>query len=358
MYSKRNPIKNTISGYLYRLIVPATEQWSRVLLRTSREANRAFLGYYRLSIPLQPGASPLLHINPETDLLEVRRELSHSIEGLVAFLHDTVAYDPNGVGIRHLAMGRECEDAPYGPSNRDNNDITHLAALEPSKLNPLAVQAIKVLLSKSLKHFYSYSSVYSGARIMLHHLTAPNSPVHYNRSVPMAQNDQKQVMRFEMLETDPRPIDTDLAFVAAGTDPRRKLFFWYRFMTKFGVSKETHAMQIHYLHAFETGHRVGVHTRKGFLQYLKDNYAQWIRWARDFHHMSPWGQIQSEEEYRRLREELHDVVGFWVFDKTAFGGVPEQNAEDVLGKVNYKMMAGVTSHRPGLIVFDISDGLK
>lgn len=143
-YTSRNALGNIISGYPYELLVLPFEQWSRALLRVSREANHVFTTFYRLSIPLQPGAFSLLPINPETDILRVSHNTG--IEALVCSFHDVVAYDPRSVGIVHLAI------------DHDGFDASHLANLDASRMNTAAVQAIRKLLAKSLQTFYNYIS--------------------------------------------------------------------------------------------------------------------------------------------------------------------------------------------------------
>jgi len=59
-----------------------------------------------------------LHLNPDTDIIEV--EAGNHVDWrrlMVAFLHDARAYDPRGVGIAHLALGRLHGVEPRGPYN-------------------------------------------------------------------------------------------------------------------------------------------------------------------------------------------------------------------------------------------------
>ena len=59
-----------------------------------------------------------LHLNPDTDIIEV--EAGNHVDWrrlMVAFLHDARAYDPRGVGIAHLALGRLHGEPHRGPYN-------------------------------------------------------------------------------------------------------------------------------------------------------------------------------------------------------------------------------------------------
>lgn len=349
-YTTSNDLGNVISGSPYRLLVSPFQQWSRILLHVSREARQAFRCHYRLSIPLKLGEASLLHINPETDTLEVQRERPNNKDILVGFLHDAVAYDPSGVGIVHLAMGREM------------NDVSHLSQLEPSKINPSAVQSITKLLSKSLKNFYSCVSPGIGARVLLGQLSGPRAPIYLNRSIPIAfKGRSRQPTCFKILEQDPRPIDSDISCVFVRSDPRNNVLYWYNFLAKFGVSAKGVSgppMKIRYLYAvwpndltLDPALEIQAAFTK-YLEYLEERWAQWMPKI----NQPLWGNRVSEEEYHRLRDVLPDVAGIWIFEGDAFGDVFEQDPNQTeTGHWGYKMVKDMTEFKPKLMVFDINE---
>lgn len=318
-YTSRNALGNIISGYPYELLVLPFEQWSRALLRVSREANHVFAAFYRLSIPLQPGAFSLLPINPETDILRVRTWQDTGIEALVCFFHDVVAYDPRSVGTVHLAIGH------------DTFDASHLANLDASKKNTSAVQAIRKLLAKSLQTFYTYISPGADARMMLGTVSAPRAPIQINRSVPIAaQGKSKQSTTFRMLDRDPRPIEKDLVKVYVGTDPRRSVFLWQKFMANFGVPVKTSPMKIRYLQAiwpYAHDHDLPTDMRDGIIEFLQLIDVRWAEWTSSLWEPA-WGNRYTEEEDEELKQNVRDVAGLWVFGADAFGEIPEIDPEE------------------------------
>lgn len=344
-YTTSNDLGNVISGSLYRLLVSSFQQWSRILLRVSREARQAFRCHYRLSIPLKLGEASLLHINPETDILEVHRERLNNRDILVGFLHDAVAYDPSGVGVVHLAMGREM------------NDVSHLSQLEPSKMNPSAVQSITKLLSKSLKNFYSCVSPGTEARVLLGQLSGPHAPIYLNRSIPIVfEGKSRQATCFTVLEQDPRPIDSDISCVFVRSDPRNNVLYWFNFLTKFGVSVKGVSgppMKIHYLYAiWPNSLDPALHTQAGFTGYLESLDERWAQWMPKIN-QPLWGNRVSEEEYCGLREVLPDVAGIWIFEGDAFGDVFEQDPNQTrAGHWGYKMVKDMMEFKPKLMVFE------
>lgn len=79
--------------------------------------------------------------------------------------------------------------------------------------------------------------------MMLGTLSAPRAPVQINRSVPIAARGKyKQSTTFRMLDRDSRPIEKDLVKVYVGTDPRRTVFLWQKFMANFGVQYATYRL--------------------------------------------------------------------------------------------------------------------
>ncbi|KAK6841121.1 hypothetical protein PG987_001981 [Apiospora arundinis] len=356
LFTTRNHLGNLVSGDPYHLNVAKFGTWAPAILSSvNREARQAFLAFYRVAIAIWPDKPDRLRLNPDTDILEVQL-LQHParVDALVSFFHDAVASDPRGVGIAHLAMGRNM------------NDLPHLADLEPSTLHPSAARALQRLFSQSLRTFYACVDPGSEARTMLGQLSWPRASVHQNRAAPLLPHFyHRQATDFEWVGRDPRPVGSDLAHLAVGTDPRRDVYFWRALLAKHGVPPST--VPVRYLYAVWEHVRFmspgkerttpGMKGERGaFIHYLREQDASWAKWMADLK-MPLWGQKLNEEEHARLGRDLPDAAGFWLFDSDTFGVIPDKVSVTVGGweQWGYKMVVDLTQHEPELGLFRLDD---
>ncbi|KAK8135539.1 hypothetical protein PG984_003479 [Apiospora sp. TS-2023a] len=326
----------------------------------NREARQAFLAYYRVAMPLAPDEPGRLRLNPDTDILEI--QLAQGLartDALVAFFHDMVASDPKGVGVAHLAMGRNM------------NDIMHLCDEDPATLHPSAQQALKRLFSQSVRTFYSCIAPHHGGRNLLGQLSYPRASIHQNRSAPLMPHfPSTQTTDFGLLERDRRPIRTDLAHVGVGVDPRRNVFLWRSLLARYDVDPSSipvrylyavwpfhpHPMTVQ-LHGPDDQTTGGTTGRGAFLEFLRDEDASWAKWMGKF--KKPLrGDRLSEEEHARLGRDLLDVAGFWLFGPDTFGTVPEVGSvamDDRQTEWEPKMVVDLSQHTPELGIFKLND---
>ncbi|KAK8002116.1 hypothetical protein PG991_014338 [Apiospora marii] len=308
LYTSKNHLGNLVSGDPYHLTVANFRPWAPRASSANREARQAFLAFYRVAMPLVPDEPGRLRLNPETDILEI--QLAQGLartDALVAFFHDIVASDPKGVGIAHLAMGRNM------------NDISHLCDQDPSTLHPSAAQALKRLFSQSIQTFYSCIAPGGDPRNMIGQLSYPRA----------------QTTDFALLERDPRPIQTDLAHLAVGVDPRRNVFLWRSLLARYGVPPSS--IPVRYLYAVWPYHphpltvqisgrgsqtSTAITGREAFMEFLREEDASWAKWMAKIN-KPLHGERLSEEEHARLGRELLDAAGFWLFGPDTFGTVPE-----------------------------------
>ncbi|KAK8023901.1 hypothetical protein PG993_011967 [Apiospora rasikravindrae] len=345
LFTAQNHLGNLISGDPYHLTVSQFRPWASSLLSVSREARQAFVAFYRVSVHLTPDEPSLLRLNPDTDILEIQLAQAYArVDALVAFFHDLVASDPRGVGIAHLAMGRNM------------NDIVHLCDQDPSTLHPSAAQSLKRLLSRSIRTFYACIAPGTDARNMLGLLSWPCGPIHQNRSTPLMPHFQNnQAIDFDLLARDPRPIQTDLTHVAVGVDPRRNVFLWRSLLAKYDVPPSS--IPIRYLYAVWPFHKetnMGKKGRLAFIEFLRATDARWAKWMADLRKPLR-GERLSEEEHARLGRDLPEVAGFWVFGPGTFGVAPDVGsvALDSSAQWKAKMVVDLTQHVPELGVFQL-----
>lgn len=374
-YTARNSLGNIVSSFPYRVHVPRFEQWSRALEYVNRESRQAFLSFYRIPIPIHQGdkdQEALLHLNPDTDILEVQLEQITRAPALVAFFHDVKANDPTGRGIAHLALGRnindinqlaeltslaKCEGSSSGTGrNQDRPLSTH-----DLPLHPVAAATMKQWLQTGLRTFYSVISPSIGARNMLGIFSWPcdGGEYHQNRSLPIsAQARHAQATEYSSVGPDPRPIEeVDLAHVAVGTDPRRHLYFWHRVLADLGVddsARSKSVMQIRYLLAiWPDNWNVAPDSREGFVRFLEEADGRFAKHMVDFK-QPPWGNRMDEETWQRQNRTLSDVAGLWVFGAGTFGEIPSLEESVDITAWRPKLVKDLTATRPELFVFHLS----
>jgi hypothetical protein len=304
-YTITNHLGNIISSYDYRVHTLPFRQWSRSLLYVNKESCQAFRSFYRTSIVMQHGAPSLLHLQPDMDTLEVYAGDGTSIDAVIAFLHDCVASDSQGVGVSNLILGKNARD------------LDNLANLDSSQLHPSARQAITKLLTTNLKNFYACATIYQYARNMCQIV---GGPFHRNRSFPiMAKAKMTQFPNFQLLDHDPRPIDTDLKFVYADMTLRRNMYNWHKFMAEFCGQSRPVPIKTHYLlYLWPDSGCEDDGNRAAYVEYIRAQNTYWKHYMR--HMNAPIrGDKIDEEEYQKLETELLDVVGAWVLDGDALG---------------------------------------
>ncbi|KAK0105143.1 hypothetical protein ONS95_004458 [Cadophora gregata] len=364
LYSTHNSLGKTVSSYSYRVVFQDDDFWTsksrHALLWVDREANQIFHAHYRVHFPLGLNKNDKIQnllYNPEYDTLHIKLRAGTPAAALVAFMHDTVAYDPNGVGIAHLAMSLPTEMAFSSPS-RDQAPET----------------SVVQLLVRSLQTVHLVISLNGDSRNMLGQMSFPQAQIHQNRSLPLSGPLLQMASRgFSVLDQDPRPIKSDLSHVAVGTDPRRCLYLWTKFVFScLGPQYEQllSGLDVRYLLSISPAPGRSdyppVSGRKGFVDFVRVLDYRWATWMMKFN-LPPWGKRLSEEENMLLdkgtrdRGPLQPVAGFWLFSIETFGDIEEfrnnvVREEECVGsdQWRYKMVQDLSLFKPKLGVFDFS----
>jgi hypothetical protein len=363
LYSTQNSLGQTVSSYSYKVVFQDDDFGSsrsrHALLWVDREANQIFHAHYRVRFPLgldkNDNTRNLLY-NPEYDTLHIQLRTGIPAAALVAFMHDTVAYDPNGVGIAHLAMSLPNEMAFLSPS-RDQAPET----------------SVVQLLTRSLQTVHLVISLNGESRNMLGQMSFPQAQIHQNRSLPLSGPFLQMKSRgFSVLDQDPRPIESDLSHVAVGTDPRRSLYLWTKFVFDcLGPQYEQllPGLNVRYLLSISPApgrsDYLPVQGRKGFVDFVRMIDYRWASWMTKLN-LPPWGKRLSEKENMLLdkgtsdKKSLQPVAGFWLFSIETFGDIEEfgnnvVREEACIGsdQWRYKIVQDLSQFKPKLGVFDL-----
>ncbi|MCJ1246588.1 hypothetical protein MMC30_003797 [Trapelia coarctata] len=329
-----SPPQSPPRGKNYRLSVTSNHRLSP-LLRVSHESRQAVLEFYRVHIPCDfntHGERRCLYLNPEFDFLYIKPEGAPEI--LVDVVHDVKAYDPLGFGILNMVV---TDDIPYFRPNELK------LPMNPFRLAPPALSVFTSTLT-NLRRVFSQHIVRSDTRHLFDSLNM--GEVGFNRSFPI----NSPTEAFDLIETDPRPIDADLEKVSIGKDPRSMLCQWQEMESKFQICR-SRPVEFQFLITAPTYgqmENMKISTRADADKFLQFEEG---RWHSKFEKGGIYAQFgyENPDTPESLKKAPMPVVGFWLFPVDAFGEVPKGKFEEI--RWSLKELADLTKHRPQLGVF-------
>jgi len=171
--------------------------------------------------------------------------------------------------------------------------------------------------------------------------------IRYNRSFPL----YSPTDNFDLLETDPRPIDHDLGLVSLYGDPKMYLWLWKNLEREYSIFRTgQEPLQIRFLLSKAPGaHPLpDIITCEDAMEYVQQEEKSW----RDlFRFGGPLSGMKNPDKAHGLQNEPISVVGFWLFDVDAFGEMPDLPPPFSRSKWGMKHDFNLTGHRPQLGVF-------
>ena len=231
-YNVVNKLGNVISDHVYRLYPTPDRHWSRLLHEANQETRGVCLAFYRVSIPLQLDAWPLLRLNRDTDIVSLHAEPGN-VQGVIAFLHDVVAYDPRSIGIAHLAMG-------------SRSGLKELSDRDLSTMHPRENKVIRAILTSSLRTLYF--RVADRFELEWNFMERCRWAGDDDRRVPIAPSVlEPRLSSFDLLPSDPRPLSIDLSENRLVQRPRDGVKQWGTILRNFGVETRPPSMEIQFL---------------------------------------------------------------------------------------------------------------
>ncbi|KAL8414037.1 hypothetical protein RB594_005320 [Gaeumannomyces avenae] len=358
-YTAHNELGSPVSGAPYRIRLEADSRGLlSLLLRVNREARSVAMGHYRVHIPTDGGPmSPLLAIKPETDVIHFTlacwdadvcvledQEVDREVDLLADFLTDARAYDRTGLGILHIALGREM---PFG------------SVQLPTDLSRLSVQAASglraALLGFRTVTFVSMSRTEN--RLMfgsLDHFAA-----RYNRALPLWSSNAN----FQLLPVpDPRGTagEDALAYylekVAVGDDPRGMIAHWQSMEAAFGTSKavvaeKRVALASRPVETMDTAVDARLRSKSDAERYIASEAATWeSRFAPDGIY-TKFDVENPDSAASEAQLSIPQAVGFWLLPADALGPLSEGGVMDVPEGSN--LVRDLSAHRPRLALFDL-----
>jgi len=420
--NNKNELGNLISGCPYYVTLPSFRDWEHNLQLVCHEANYVYNSVYRLSIPMvsgpeewpanygddsdeddepeglasdYPHAGPppeaksngwRLRLCPETDMVDL--SCLDDVPGvgsffgskfigreavMSSFLFDSQAYDPRGVGIAGLVMGRE------GPKEVEElyHGVCTTLYIHP---HPEAKEGFTRYFegfgmtqkrSKNKHTFYVAAPIsMASARYDSESLFVPTDlyddeeeEVGLFRAVPImpATNTAQTVAVAETYEADedgdPRAADiqrgldmgrTTIQLPLLWGGPKHNVFFWRRLLTMLDIKADIDNKVRYLIASWPNSRRTEqVHTRAGFLDLVRTTDQQRLRalarsgaedelmrgWDVNTQRtvaisIPPRSQIRAIRSSAQFRKMLStssyvpEVAGAWVFKAEACGDLP------------------------------------
>ena len=170
--------------------------------------------------------------------------------------------------------------------------------------------------------------------------------VRFNRSYPI----NAATEAFDLVETDPRPIDTDLDKVAIGYDPRHMPCLWQQMERRFGITRKQGSTDYRYhIAASLYGWSSMVTSRASAMQALNHESDLWrLNWEKGTFWELDYVNPDTPE---KLKSVPIPAFGFWILPLGAFGEVPEADFSNV--KWRMQTVVSLEKHRLALGVFHL-----
>ncbi|CEJ87341.1 hypothetical protein VHEMI04385 [[Torrubiella] hemipterigena] len=281
-YRIKNELGNVISSFPYRVHIPAQEGWQpTVLVSVSRSARNVYDQVYRVRMPVRTAdGSRILRLSPDFNIVWIigDRAWIQDIQ-LTSFLHDVMAYDPQGIGIKHLALG-----------GGHHSGLSVLASmLPPTRPKPL-VESMAKILSSSIETYYAVLMPGINTK-------CPYQPPFYDWSQPRMPHS----LIYQRVPCEPLPIYDESKYTGRYGFFPSNLAQWIKVKENYGAKRH---IPMRYLVSVSGLVLDGYVMDDAFMQRLKDSSC-------------PWNPPILEGN--RVQDvPLLPAVGFWSFPADIF----------------------------------------
>lgn len=305
---------DTCKDEQYGVVVDGYQTMSK-LFQVNEESRQIAMAFYRVHIPcwlikgrsrhhnMTPG---MLYFNPEMDFLYISNDTGQVLE----FLHDLkTVYDPQGVGLLHLAIDRDGLSGTDGLCSIDSNSLS--VSQDVSVHQSFA----ETLMQLRQVYFVKLSRL---GRSVLGLLTSdPSSADYINSSLPVLP----EALIFDRFPRDPRPIDQDLARAMLEPDPRQMIHDWRKlYLNVFGngvVPKAEYKVLLALNPMYPQ-----IYDRNDAQNWLHTDRQAWIEF------LSMYSPPSALDDGKKLEGVNPTAFGFWLFDIQAFGVLPASMNDD------------------------------
>jgi hypothetical protein len=301
-YSSTNALNKVKSGIEYTVTLKSFSCHNK-LMQVNREARKVALRFYRVQFPCyigatggsrEPIAQSTFYFNPEHDIIQVKAQLPLE-RTFIPLLHDLRALDPKDVGLLRLAL--------------DDELVTNLHHFGHGLEDPGRSSFVHSISYLQQIIWMANSSI--GRGIMGPFSNLSNVGVRFIHSMPIITANSS----FDVLTPDPRPIQSELRYVAtANADPRNYSSLWHDTLKKWGIV-QSHAVKEQVLFGFQPSiYGPQIHDVETARSYLLKEDESWLRGQQERSRLvlRHAGKIPVEG-LEELAKAVKPAFGFWLF---------------------------------------------
>ncbi|KAI0880898.1 uncharacterized protein GGS22DRAFT_173724 [Annulohypoxylon maeteangense] len=319
-------------------VVPGHQVLSK-LLRVNRESREVALQFYRVHMHcnLKIGETVkdgTLMYNPDFDIIHVTSEVGTN--RFANLIHHLKTIDPEGVGIRRLALGANDVDWICW-----RTDIATMATPVRETFVQTLTQLESVWFVLTGRAGRMWDPTGTGTASMI-------GKVEFHRSAPI----MSKIPSFDLLQRDPRPIADDLRVVYAGSqDCRNMLVLWRHILDRCGIVQPP-LSRYSFVVGVTRGSSNKVRDRAHAEKWLCEEDEAWSEALKEVEerHISPGSLIRERLERIKADYNLErasspkNAVGFWIFPAAAVG----TDVDDDGKFVRWDPVLDMSGHWPAL----------
>ena len=293
-----------LKGLESPLIVLGNRQEVSNLLQVCSESRQEALRFYRVQVPCfykQPGRLPrkgIFYFHPELDILDIQGASLFPKLSQILWEHD-----PERVGLINIGLAQ----------SHHKGYFDSLFKIRGSRQE----RRVREALTRLRLGIFGYDGKVGRGIPISDPGPRGTTDIYLENQMQRSRPLVASISKFERLARDSRPIETELRriFMDYG-DPRDQIYRWFRLLEWWQVEHEDHAVDYHFMIAFDN--REVDNRGEAFLS-LQEEKRQWAAWQR---HCESKGVPCSDDE-----QVLPFAFGFWLFPIDAFGPIPEANTQ-------------------------------
>ncbi|KAF9879443.1 hypothetical protein CkaCkLH20_02986 [Colletotrichum karsti] len=361
-YAISNALGRPITGNHYRVVVKTRGPLLPEIVRVNRESRAATMAFYAVKLPCYLDSTDSqktnISLNLAWDYIRILAGPPWKLS-FIDFIHDLRAYDPEGVGVRHLVIDESdaFEDEEMFPGREDDP-----ASFDAAEIDATSLDAFRATVS-NLESIW-FMRVRPGGRAL--NVVTHTRIQAFNYGFPVLP----AFTFFDAPARDPRDVSRDLKKVWGGVyDPRLEVVFWRRLLRKLGVDPASldASTDVRIMVGSDLG--AVVRSRADASRRLHEEDFQWLKsrgqnlgWESGGRENRPAGCFQTKTKPRWklpgfdgpevLAAAPRPALGFWLFPVEAFGEMGSDETPDTWLK--FKGVYDMSRQWPNLALAHVS----
>ncbi|KAM0354973.1 hypothetical protein ACHAPU_000817 [Fusarium lateritium] len=312
------------------------------LFQTTSESRREAERFYRVQIPgtaygkYERGVKGTLYLCPELDIVSINAAFN-PLGGVMDFAHDVWKYDPERIGLVNVGI-------PADVCINDAKKMTDKLRYRRNHLWKVISRFENVVFVQVTAPHQIYEHLWNEA--------TPVAKLH--RPIPVAGH----ATCYDILGTDPRPIQYQLQHVYLGSvDPRRGFEAWNFLLKLLRSNVHDHSTQDRNINYSFMLYCAGIHASledvRGAEVWIEEEFptndhdVQQMSCMSDSMNKGFMGTVQELKKVPQL------AVGFWSFPLESIGPLDYDVSESFQTELRYDRVKDMEEYPPKLCLFHL-----